>query len=210
MKKLREICDRHGILLIFDEVQTGFGRTGEWFAGQTFDVVPDIMAIAKGIASGIPLSATVASQELMKQWPLGTHSTTFGGNPIGCSAALATLEVMKEEQLLDNTKKMGAYALEKLHLLKEKHSIIGDIRGLGLMIGIEIVNPDTGEGDGDALFEILDLALEKGVLFYFCGNASEVIRMVPPLTVTKEQIDDGIRMLDEAITSFEKKSAVKA
>ncbi|MEH7071366.1 aspartate aminotransferase family protein, partial [Priestia megaterium] len=123
MKKLREICDRHGILLIFDEVQTGFGRTGEWFAGQTFDVVPDIMAIAKGIASGIPLSATVASQELMKQWPLGTHSTTFGGNPIGCSAALATLEVMKEEQLLDNTKKMGAYALEKLHLLKEKHSI---------------------------------------------------------------------------------------
>ncbi|WP_129706562.1 aspartate aminotransferase family protein [Priestia megaterium] len=210
MKKLREICDRHGILLIFDEVQTGFGRTGEWFAGQTFDVVPDIMAIAKGIASGIPLSATVASQELMKQWPLGTHSTTFGGNPIGCSAALATLEVMKEEQLLDNTKKMGAYALEKLHLLKDKHSIIGDIRGLGLMIGIEIVNPDTGEGDGDALFEILDLALEKGVLFYFCGNASEVIRMVPPLTVTKEQIDDGIRMLDEAITSFEKKSAVKA
>ncbi|MEH7554971.1 aminotransferase class III-fold pyridoxal phosphate-dependent enzyme, partial [Priestia megaterium] len=89
-------------------------------------------------------------------------------------------------------------------------SIIGDIRGLGLMIGIEIVNPDTGEGDGDALFEILDLALEKGVLFYFCGNASEVIRMVPPLTVTKEQIDDGIHMLDEAITSFEKKSAVKA
>jgi 4-aminobutyrate aminotransferase len=210
MKKLREICDRHGILLIFDEVQTGFGRTGEWFAGQTFDVVPDIMAIAKGIASGIPLSATVASQELMKQWPLGTHSTTFGGNPIGCSAALATLEVMKEEQLLDNTKKMGAYALEKLHLLKDKHSVIGDIRGLGLMIGIEIVNPDTGEGDGDALFEILDLALEKGVLFYFCGNASEVIRMVPPLTVTKEQIDAGIRMLGEAITSFEKKSFVKA
>ncbi|PFL00701.1 aspartate aminotransferase family protein [Priestia megaterium] len=210
MKKLREICDRHGILLIFDEVQTGFGRTGEWFAGQTFDVVPDIMAIAKGIASGIPLSATVASQELMKQWPLGTHSTTFGGNPIGCSAALATLEVMKEEQLLDNTRKMGAYALEKLYLLKDKHSVIGDIRGLGLMIGIEIVNPDTGEGDGDALFEILDLALEKGVLFYFCGNASEVIRMVPPLTVTKEQIDAGIRMLDEAITSFEKKSVVKA
>ncbi|MEI2389245.1 aspartate aminotransferase family protein [Priestia megaterium] len=210
MKKLREICDRHGILLIFDEVQTGFGRTGEWFAGQTFDVVPDIMAIAKGIASGIPLSATVASQELMKQWPLGTHSTTFGGNPIGCSAALATLEVMKEEQLLDNTKKMGAYALEKLYLLKDKHSVIGDIRGLGLMIGIEIVNPDTGEGDGDALFEILDVALEKGVLFYFCGNASEVIRMVPPLTVTKEQIDAGIRMLDEAITSFEKKSVVKA
>ncbi|TYR79378.1 aspartate aminotransferase family protein [Priestia megaterium] len=205
MKKLREICDRHGILLIFDEVQTGFGRTGEWFAAQTFDVVPDIMAIAKGIASGIPLSATIASQELMKQWPLGTHSTTFGGNPIGCSAALATLEVIKEEELLNNAKEVGEYALKQLQELKKKHHVIGDIRGVGLMIGIEIVHPETKEPNGDGLFEILDLALEKGVLFYFCGNESEVIRMVPPLTVTKEQIDDGIGMLDEAITIYEKK-----
>jgi len=208
MKKLREICDRHGILLIFDEVQTGFGRTGEWFAAQTFDVVPDIMAIAKGIASGIPLSATVASQELMKKWPLGTHSTTFGGNPIGCSAALATLEVLQEENLLENAKEMGAYALKQLELLKEKHSLIGDIRGVGLMIGIEIVHPETGEPNGDALFEILDLALEQGVLFYFCGNASEVIRMVPPLSVTKEQIDEGLAMLDHAIYLYEQKVAI--
>ncbi|WP_350019878.1 aspartate aminotransferase family protein [Priestia flexa] len=208
MKKLREICDRHGILLIFDEVQTGFGRTGEWFAAQTFDVVPDIMAIAKGIASGIPLSATVASQELMKKWPLGTHSTTFGGNPIGCSAALATLEVLQEENLLENAKEMGAYALKQLELLKEKHSLIGDIRGVGLMIGIEIVHPETGEPNGDALFEILDLALEQGVLFYFCGNASEVIRMVPPLSVTKEQIDEGLAMLDNAIYLYEQKVAI--
>ncbi len=208
MKKLREICDRHGILLIFDEVQTGFGRTGEWFAAQTFDVVPDIMAIAKGIASGIPLSATVASQELMKKWPLGTHSTTFGGNPIGCSAALATLEVLQEENLLENAKEMGAYALKQLELLKEKHSLIGDIRGVGLMIGIEIVHPETGEPNGDALFEILDLALEQGVLFYFCGNASEVIRMVPPLSVTKEQIDEGLAMLDHAIHLYEQKVAI--
>ncbi|MCA1202154.1 aspartate aminotransferase family protein [Priestia flexa] len=208
MKKLREICDRHGILLIFDEVQTGFGRTGEWFAAQTFDIVPDIMAIAKGIASGIPLSATVASQELMKKWPLGTHSTTFGGNPIGCSAALATLEVLQEENLLENAKEMGAYALKQLELLKEKHSLIGDIRGVGLMIGIEIVHPETGEPNGDALFEILDLALEQGVLFYFCGNASEVIRMVPPLSVTKEQIDEGLAMLDQAIHLYEQKVAI--
>lgn len=208
MKKLREICDRHGILLIFDEVQTGFGRTGEWFAAQTFDVVPDIMAIAKGIASGIPLSATVASQELMKKWPLGTHSTTFGGNPIGCSAALATLEVLQEKNLLENAKEMGAYALKQLELLKEKHSLIGDIRGVGLMIGIEIVHPETGEPNGDALFEILDLALEQGVLFYFCGNASEVIRMVPPLSVTKEQIDEGLAMLDHAIYLYEQKVAI--
>ncbi|WP_110113469.1 aspartate aminotransferase family protein [Bacillus sp. CGMCC 1.16541] len=202
MKKLREICDRHGILLIFDEVQTGFGRTGEWFAAQTFDVTPDIMAIAKGIASGMPLSATVASQELMKQWPLGSHGTTFGGNPIGCSAALATLEVIKEENLLEHTKEVGAYAVEKLQLLKEKHDVIGDIRAVGLMIGIEIIDPVTKKPNGDGLFKILDIALEKGVLFYFCGNSSEVIRMVPPLTVTKEQIDDGLQMLDESIEEY--------
>jgi len=203
LKKIREICDQHDILLIFDEVQTGFGRTGNWFAAHTFDVTPDIMAIAKGIANGIPLSATVASNELMKQWPLGSHGTTFGGNPIACSAALAVLEIIKEEKLLENTKEVGAYAVEKLHELKKKHPVIGDIRSIGLMIGIEIINPSTKEPNGDGLFKILDIALEKGVLFYFCGNNSEVIRMIPPLTVTKSQIDDGLNILDEALTEYE-------
>ncbi|CAM4150125.1 4-aminobutyrate aminotransferase [Bacillus manliponensis] len=203
LKKIREICDQHGILLIFDEVQTGFGRTGEWFAAQTFGVTPDIMAIAKGIASGLPLSATVASQELMQQWPLGTHGTTFGGNPIACSAALATLEVMKEECLVENAKEMGAYAVQKLYDLKEKHPVIGNIRAVGLMIGIEIIHPETGEANGEGLFKILDIALEKGVLFYFCGNSSEVIRMIPPLSVNKEQIDNGLGILDAALTQYE-------
>ncbi|WP_078379245.1 aspartate aminotransferase family protein [Sutcliffiella halmapala] len=208
LKKVREICDQHGILLIFDEVQTGFGRTGEWFAAQAFDVTPDIMAIAKGIANGIPLSATVASHTLMQQWPLGSHGTTFGGNPIACKAAIAVLDIIEEEDLLKNTREVGAYATEQLYKLKEKHSIIGEIRSIGLMIGIEIVHPESGEPHGDALFEILDIALEKGVLFYFCGNNSEVIRMIPPLTVTKEQVDEGLRMLDEAITVYEHKQAV--
>ncbi|PFG03719.1 aspartate aminotransferase family protein [Bacillus sp. es.034] len=203
LKKVREICDRHDILLIFDEVQTGFGRTGNWFAAQTFDVTPDIMAIAKGIASGLPLSATVASNKLMKQWPLGSHGTTFGGNPIACSVGLATLEVMKEERLLDNTKTMGAYAVSRLEKLKEKHPVIGSIRAVGLMIGIEIVHPKTGKPNQEGLMDILDRALEKGVLFYLCGNHSEVIRMIPPLTVTKEQIDAGLHMLDEAVTEYE-------
>ena len=139
LKKIREICDRHGILLIFDEVQTGFGRTGNWFAAQTFDVKPDIMAIAKGIAAGLPLSATVASKELMDQWPLGAHGTTFGGNPIACSAALASLEVMKEEKLLENATTMGAYAKERLLELKANYPVVKDIRGVGLMLGIELV-----------------------------------------------------------------------
>ena len=202
LKKIREICDRHGILLIFDEVQTGFGRTGNWFAAQTFDVKPDIMAIAKGIAAGLPLSATVASKELMDQWPLGAHGTTFGGNPIACSAALASLEVMKEEKLLENATAMGAYAKERLLELKANYPVIKDIRGVGLMLGIELCNPETGEADGKAVMEVLDLCLEKGVLFYLCGNSGEVIRMIPPLTITKEQIDDGIAVLDEALQEF--------
>jgi 4-aminobutyrate aminotransferase len=203
LKKVREICDRHQILLIFDEVQTGFGRTGEWFAAQTFDVTPDIMAIAKGIASGLPLSATVASSELMKQWPLGSHGTTFGGNPIACSVALATLEVMKEENLLENTKQMGSYAVQLLESMKERHSVIGSIRAVGLMIGIEIINPATGEPNGEGLLKILDSALTKGVLFYLCGNHGEVIRMIPPLVVTKEQIEEGLQLLDEALVEYE-------
>ncbi|WP_075618633.1 aspartate aminotransferase family protein [Paenisporosarcina indica] len=203
LKKVREICDRHQILLIFDEVQTGFGRTGEWFAAQTFDVTPDIMAIAKGIASGLPLSATVASSALMKQWPLGSHGTTFGGNPIACSVALATLEVMKEENLLNNTRVMGSYAVEQLERMKERHRVIGSIRAVGLMIGIEIIDPRTGEPNGEGLLKILDIALKKGVLFYLCGNHGEVIRMIPPLIVTKEQIDEGLHLLDEALMEYE-------
>lgn len=202
VKKIREICDEHGILLIFDEVQTGFGRTGEWFAAQYFEVTPDIMAIAKGIASGLPLSATVASKELMKKWPLGTHGTTFGGNPIACSVALATLEILHEEKLVENSKVVGAYAKEQLKELQAKYPIISDVRSIGLMIGIEISNLETGELDGQAVMKILDYALEEGVLFYLCGTVGEVIRMIPPLTVTKEQIDDGLEMLEKAIKRY--------
>ncbi|MFC7441324.1 aspartate aminotransferase family protein [Laceyella putida] len=203
IRKLREVCDRYGMLLIFDEVQTGFGRTGEWFASQTFGVTPDIMAIAKGIASGLPLSATVASKELMSKWPLGAHGTTFGGNPLACCAALATLKVMKEEKLLDNCRDMGAYAREKLDFLKEKHALIGDVRSLGLMIGIEIIDPRTGEPSHDLLMRLLNKCLEKGVLFYLCGNRGEVIRMIPPLTINREQIDEGVHVLEEALLEVE-------
>lgn len=201
LKKIREICDRHGILLIFDEVQTGFGRTGNWFAAQTFDVTPDIMAVAKGIGAGLPLSATIASKELMDQWPLGAHGTTFGGNPIACSAALASLEIIKEEKLLENAQEMGAYAMAKLLKMKEQSPIVRDVRGVGLMIGIELGDPKTGEASGDVVMEVLDKCLADGVLFYLCGNSGEVIRMIPPLTITKDQIDKGIDVLKTAIQS---------
>ncbi len=203
LKKIREICDRHGILLIFDEVQTGFGRTGNWFAAQTFDVKPDIMAVAKGIAAGLPLSATIASKELMDQWPLGSHGTTFGGNPLACSAALASLEVMKEEKLLDNSKEMGEYAVKRLRNMQKQYPIIRDVRGVGLMIGIELGNPKTGEADGQAVMDVLDGCLQEGVLFYLCGNSGEVIRMIPPLTVTKEQIDHGLDVLEKVLRTYQ-------
>ena len=202
LKKIREICDRHGILLIFDEVQTGFGRTGNWFAAQTFDVKPDIMAIAKGIAAGLPLSATVASKELMDQWPLGSHGTTFGGNPMACSAALASLEVIHEEKLLENTNKMGAYAVARLLEMKKEFPIIRDVRGVGLMIGIELGDPVTGEPSGKTVMDVLDHCLENGVLFYLCGNSGEVIRMIPPLTINQEQIDAGLHALREALQAY--------
>jgi 4-aminobutyrate aminotransferase len=202
LKKIREICDRHGILLIFDEVQTGFGRTGNWFAAQTFDVKPDIMAVAKGIAAGLPLGVTIASKELMAQWPMGAHATTFGGNPIACAAARASIEVIKEEKLLDNAREMGAYTLEQLVNLKDKYPIIQDVRGIGLMIGIVLQDSETGEPDGDAVMKVLDGCLEKGVLFYLCGNAGEVIRIIPPLTIRKEQIDHGLHVLEEVLASL--------
>jgi len=204
IKKVREICDRHQILLIFDEVQTGFGRTGNWFAAQTFDVVPDIIALAKGIASGLPLGVTAASEKLMRQWPLGSHATTFGGNPLACEAALAVIEIIQEEGLLENAKLMGKYAKEQLIMLKEKHLCIEDVRQVGLMIGIEIKNPVFNISDGTGVLKILNFALEEGVLFYLCGNHGEVIRMIPPLTVSKSEIDQGIKMLDRALTKYEK------
>ena len=142
----------------------------------------------------------------MDQWPLGSHGTTFGGNPIACSAALASLEVMKEEKLLENATAMGAYAMKRLLEMKVNHPVITDIRGVGLMIGIELGNPETGEPDGNAVMSVLDGCLQRGVLFYLCGNSGEVIRMIPPLTITKEQIDDGLAVLDEALLAFENKN----
>ncbi|NQD65137.1 aspartate aminotransferase family protein [Bacillus haikouensis] len=204
LQKIREICDRHGILLIFDEVQTGFGRTGDWFAASRFGVTPDIMAIAKGIASGLPLSATVSSRELMEQWTVGSHSTTFGGNPVACAAACATIDVMQEEGLIENARHLGDYALTKLLALKEKHPSIGQVRGIGLMLGIEIIHPITGKPNGDGLMNILQKCLEKGVIFYLSGNQGEVIRMMPPLTIDREHLDIGISMLEEALTEYEK------
>lgn len=198
--RLREICTDHDILLIFDEVQTGFGRTGEWFAAQAFGVEPDIMAISKGIANGFPLGAVCSRAELMSTWEPTVHGTTFGGNPVSCAAAVATIEAIRDEGLLENAKKNGDYLLSRLIELKNKHPVIGDARGLGLMTAIELIVPGKDrEPNGTAAKRVLEDALSKGLLLYPCGLQSQTIRLFPPLNVTCEQIDRAIHILDQSL-----------
>lgn len=200
LQRLRQLADEHGILLIFDEIQTGFGRTGQMFAAQTFGVTPDIMAIAKGIASGFPLSAVVASRELMKKWKPGAHSTTFGGNPVACAAGVATLEVIRDENLLDNCRQMGARLLAGVQQLQARYPIIGDVRGLGLMIGLEFVQPGPDrQPNPQAVTRLLDECLKRGLLLYMAGLHNHVIRIFPPLIVTAAQIDEALQIMDESL-----------
>lgn len=205
LAELRKICDQYGILLIFDEVQSGFGRTGEWFASQTFDVQPDIFAIAKAIANGFPLGATVARAEIMKAWGPVSHGTTCGGNPVSCAAALAVLEIIRKENLLENARKQGTYMIERLRELQKEASIIGDVRGIGLMVATEFVKPGTDkEPNTEKVRKILQIALDKGLLLYPCGHWNQTIRLIPALTVTRDQIDEGLEIFTEAVLEAQK------
>ncbi|MGA2971164.1 MAG: aspartate aminotransferase family protein [Candidatus Bathyarchaeia archaeon] len=201
LKRLREICTSNGLLLIFDEVQSGFGRTGEWFAAQAFDITPDVMAIAKGIASGFPLGAVCARSELMSRWEPTVHGTTFGGNPVSCAAAVATIDTIRDEGLLQNAKKSGEYLLSRLKELKAKHKIIGDARGLGLMTAIEFIVPGTDrEPNSAAAKKFLNECLSRGLLMYPCGLYGHVVRLAPPLNVTRQQIDEAMSIADQSLS----------
>jgi 4-aminobutyrate aminotransferase len=201
--RLRELCTRNDILLIFDEVQSGFGRTGEWFAADVFGLKPDIMAVAKGIANGFPLGAVCARSELMSKWEPTVHGTTFGGNPISCAAAIATIETIKDEGLLENAKSSGAYLLSQLKRLKEKYPVIGDARGLGLMTAIEFSLPGTDrEPNPTAAKQVLNEALSRSLLMYPCGLRSHTIRLCPPLNVTREEIDRAMQTLGDSLATI--------
>jgi 4-aminobutyrate aminotransferase len=200
LKELRRICDENGIFLIFDEVQSGFGRTGQMFAAQTYGVRPDIMAVAKGIANGFPCSAIASSRDIMSRWLPGAHGTTFGGNPVACAAALAVLEVFKEENVLENCRKMGTLFLDGLKKIQTSYPFIGDVRGKGLMIAIEIVKPDGSKTpDGEKALAILQKALDLGLVGYMAGNLGQVLRFIPPLVVTETQIKKSLEILNEAM-----------
>lgn len=200
---IRAIADRYSIKVIADEVQSGMGRTGRMFASEHFNFVPDIMAIAKGIASGLPLGATVASGDLMT-WPPGAHASTFGGNPVAIAASLVTIELL-ENELVQNAAVMGEYLMAGLQELKQKHQMIGDVRGRGLMIGIELVKDRVTKAHAGAERDQVEIeCFNRGVIIQGCGIST--IRLSPPLVIDREQCDFALKTLDEALSAVSKMS----
>jgi 4-aminobutyrate aminotransferase len=200
MQELRRICDKHGILLVVDEVQSGIGRTGKWFAVEHTGVQPDIVCMAKGIASGMPLGVTMSKAEIM-DWVPGSHASTFGGNPVCIAAALATLDVIEKEGLLRNSQQVGDYMMKRMADWPKKHKIVGEVRGRGLMIGVDIVKDQSTRAYGAVERDrIVEAAFERGVLFLGCGPST--IRIAPPLIVTKDEADIAIDVLEESIASL--------
>ncbi|HLK48089.1 MAG TPA: acetyl ornithine aminotransferase family protein [Bryobacteraceae bacterium] len=194
--ELARVAEQNGILLVFDEVQSGMGRTGKMWAAEHFEAVPDIFAVAKGIASGLPLGATVARAELMN-WPPGAHASTFGGNPVACAAALATLALL-EEELLQNAKRMGDYLRDRMHDWPARFPVVGEVRGLGLMIGIELVHDQqTKEKAPDLRDQVVGRAFERGLLVLGAGD--NTLRLSPPLVVTRDQCDFAIETLEQCL-----------
>jgi 4-aminobutyrate aminotransferase len=186
---LRAWCTEHDVLLVFDEVQSGMGRTGRWFAAETFGVTPDVLLFAKGIASGLPLAGIIAPRALLERWPTGAHGTTFGGNPVSCAAALATIDVV--EPLLPRVRALGEHALEVLRSIA--NPAIRDVRGVGLMLGIEL-------DSHDAAAAVVARCFDAGMLVLTCGPESQVLRLIPPLTISDAELDQALRILTDALT----------
>lgn len=190
MQTIRDLCDEHGAMMILDEVQTGMGRTGRWFGYQHYEVVPDIITMAKALGGGTAIGAMMARPEVAASLVPGTHASTFGGNPLACAAAIAVIEAVEEDRLLENARTMGEYAAGKLRSLKSKYPIIDHVRGLGLMIGIQLTEPGAG---------IVSRCLEKGLRIN-CTQTS-VLRFMPSMTISAAEIDRAVQILDEVLQS---------
>jgi 4-aminobutyrate aminotransferase len=203
-QKLKKLADKYGLLIIDDEVQSGIGRTGKWFAIEHWNVEPDIICSAKALASGLPIGAAISKAKVM-DWPGGSHASTFGGNPLSCAAAAAVLEVIREENLLENANKQGAYALKRLEELKERSDIIGDVRGKGLMIGIELVeDKESKKPAAQKAAEVIMRSWKRGVAVVTCGAST--IRVVPPLTIQREMLDTALDIVEDTIDEVAKES----
>ncbi len=197
LPELRKLCDEHGILLVADEIQTGFGRTGKFFAVEHSQTSPDILLMAKGIASGLPLSCLAARQELMDRWTPGSHGGTFGGNVVACAAAIATIQAMREEKLVENAAARGKQLVTGLHKLQADFPQIGDVRGMGLMVGVEFGQP--GAPDTTAAKAVIQAAFGHGLMLLSSGTFDNVIRWIPPLVVTEKQIDEALDIFAAAL-----------
>jgi 4-aminobutyrate aminotransferase len=202
LPRLRELTRELGILLIADEVQTGYGRTGKMFAVQHQNVEPDILVMAKGIASGLPLSGIIARKELLETWEPGTHGGTYGGNVVACAAALATLDVIEEEGLVANAAARGTQMLDGMKKIAAGRPGIGDVRGLGLMLALEFVQPGAGDGrtpDPAAVKRVIAEANKRKLLLLSAGSYAQVIRIIPPLVTTAAEIDLALKILEESL-----------
>ncbi|MEW6402411.1 MAG: aminotransferase class III-fold pyridoxal phosphate-dependent enzyme [Chloroflexota bacterium] len=197
MQELREICTHYGILLIADEVQSGFGRTGKFFAVEHYGIVPDVMAVAKGIASGVPLSGVITRSELAAKWTPGSHGGTYGGNALACAAAVATLKVICEEGLVQNAEARGEQLRTRLRDLQTRYPVMGDVRGLGLMDAVEFAR--DGQPDPETSKAVMASALEGGLILLGCGTFDNVIRWIPPLMVTPQEIDQAVDIFAKAL-----------
>jgi 4-aminobutyrate aminotransferase len=200
---LREICDEYGILLIIDEIQSGFGRTGRWFAMDHFTVEPDILTIAKGLASGLPLSGVIAPQALMEKWTPGAHGGTYGGNAVACAAAAATIQVIRQEGLLHNTQQRGEQLTTGLRSLQRIFPILGDVRGLGLMIAVEFRDGQRAPEKKTAK-AVVKACLDQGLMLLTCGPWDNTIRWIPPLVVTPQQIDEALGIFKGSLSQIAK------
>jgi len=195
--RLKKILDKYGILIVDDEIQSGMGRTGKWCAIEHWGVTPDIVTFAKAIASGLPLGAAVAAAELM-DWEGGSHANTFGGNPVACAAALQVLDVIREEKLMENATRQGAYLMKRLKEMQQKYPLIGDVRGKGLMVGAEFVkDQETKEPAPKELEEVMNKCFRRGLAIITAGKST--MRFAPPLIITREIIDEGLEIFEGAV-----------
>ena len=202
LAELRHICEKHGILLVFDEIQSGFGRTGDFWAHTSSGITPDILLMAKAIASGLPLSAIAATRQLMEHFPPGSHGGTYGGgSAVAMRAAQATLDVIQQEGLIDKTRRIGAHLKKRLSALQERFPVLADVRGRGLMVACELV--DQGQPATKVVTAIQQKCLADGLMLLSCGTYSNVIRWLPPLVVTAEQIDEAVTIFESALRSSE-------
>lgn len=201
VNKLYSLCKKHGIIFAVDEVQQGFGRTGKWFGIENFDVEPDMIVLGKSIASGLPMSAVIGRKEIMESLDAPAHTFTGAANPIACMTALETIDIIKDENLIDHSKELGNYIVNRFNTLKEKYPIIGDVRGIGLTIGVDLIkDTDTREKYKEAASKICYRSWEKGLLVTFVSG--NVLRIQPPLVITKDEVNKAMSIIEESIVEF--------